>query len=270
MGIFDQITMVSQREPGHTLLWAEISREQTNEIMKQSTYGEISELLIKYLAIEDPQSTKNEALLKFYVMNLRFAAESSFPDTKTSTLFSVLKLAHFTSMERNLPANQSQLELHSLLLAHSIEHPPYSIAVFSPVDVRSIMDFATDTYYRHYRLYRYVFTPRQLLELAVAPERVELPPSLAALAGATPQGQMESVDVPCEPEPPEVVPPTEEELEQQQKEKDTEVLEDPKSEMIQQLVAKRLENIKEGLDAELQAKQTEYQERMDAAQTAGS
>jgi len=265
MGIFDQITMVSQREPGHTLLWAEISREQTNEIMKQSTYGEISELLIKYLAIEDPQSTKNEALLKFYVMNLRFAAESSFPDTKTSTLFSVLKLAHFTSMERNLPANKSQLELHSLLLAHSIEHPPYSIAVFSPVDVRSIMDFATDTYYRHYRLYRYVFTPRQLLELAVAPERVEIPPSVPALADAVPQSQVESADVPCEPEAPEVVPPTEEELEQQQKEEDSAILEDPKSEMIQQLVAKRLEGIKEGLDTELQAKQQEYQERMDGA-----
>merc|ERR1711865_371124 len=131
---------------GHTLLWAEISREQTNEIMKQSTYGEISELLIKDLAIEDPQSTKNEALLKFYVMNLRFAAESSFPDTKTSTLFSVLKLAHFTSMERNLPP---ALQHRSVLASGCKKHnglcdghllpslSPLSLRVYSPAAART-------------------------------------------------------------------------------------------------------------------------------------
>merc|ERR1712196_218655 len=147
---------------------------------------------------------------------------------------------------------------------HSVEHPPYSIAIFSPNDLKAIMDYATDTYYRHYHLYSYLFTPRQLLELKPTPAVLEQPPVLPPLAQGTLQAQLEGDDVPAEPDPPVVVPPTEEELERQQQEEDDKVLEDPKSEMIQTIVAKQLEAIKESFDAELEAKQNEYNDRLQA------
>ena len=36
--------------------------------------------------------------MKMYFQNLKFAVEKRFTTEKTSTLFSVLKLVHFTSM----------------------------------------------------------------------------------------------------------------------------------------------------------------------------
>lgn len=43
-----------------------------------------------------------------------------------------------------------------LLLAR----PPLSIGVFNQLEMRSIMDWMLDTYYRHYKLYQYAFTSR--------------------------------------------------------------------------------------------------------------
>lgn len=270
-------------EAGHTLLWAELSREQLQAIRALTPFNfeGVAKLLIEYLGMTDifaPSSpgervgpsnreyAQAEALLKFYVMNLRFAVESGMSDEKASTLFSVLKLAHFTSMERSLPATQSQEEMQSLLLIHAVEHPPYSIGVFSPEDLRRILDFATDTYYRHYRLYRCLFTARPLMDLSIAPQHVENAPAPKPLSEATAQGAYEGEDVPVEPEPPEEVPLTKEEAAAAQAAEDSKVLEeDPKSEMIQQIVEKRLEKIQEDLNSELSAKQEEYRERIAAA-----
>lgn len=130
------------------------------------------------------------------------------------------------------------------------------------------MDFAADTYYRHYRLYLYLFTSKKLLDISVAAPAAEVASHISPLSEGAPQDSYEGEDVPVEPEEPEEVPPTEEEAAQQLKEEDENLLADPKSEMIQELVAKRLECVKEELDAELKAKETEYQERI-AAATAG-
>lgn len=46
----------------------------------------------------DATTPHGEILMKMYFQNLKFAVEKRFTTEKTSTLFSVLKLVHFTSM----------------------------------------------------------------------------------------------------------------------------------------------------------------------------
>eukprot|EP00983_Pelagomonas_calceolata_P096108 1158091-Pelagomonas_calceolata.AAC.2 len=45
-----------------------------------------------------------------------------------------------------------------LLLAHSVHRPPYSIGLFTHSEFRHILAWALDSYYRHYKLYQYVYT----------------------------------------------------------------------------------------------------------------
>eukprot|EP00656_Telonema_subtile_P043722 TRINITY_DN50039_c0_g1_i2.p1 TRINITY_DN50039_c0_g1~~TRINITY_DN50039_c0_g1_i2.p1 ORF type:complete len:175 (+),score=59.44 TRINITY_DN50039_c0_g1_i2:163-687(+) len=162
-------------------------------------------------------------------------------------------------MDRSLPGAQSLRELQSILVTHAIDQPPQCIGLFSPEDVRNILDFAADTYYRHYRLYRVMFTTKPVLDLHSASAPVEHPPRLAALAEGTPQAEYQEQDLPVEPEPPATPEGLSlEAIDQQIQEMDQAILEDPKSELIQELVQKRLEAMKEELEAELAAKREEY------------
>ena len=47
-----------------------------------------------------------------------------------------------------------------LLLAHSIQRPPYSIGLLTLAEMKAALSWMLDTYYRHYKLYMYAFTDR--------------------------------------------------------------------------------------------------------------
>lgn len=52
-----------------------------------------------------------------------------------------------------------------LLLMHSVQRPPYSTGLFTLAEVKTIMNWMLDTYYRHYKLYMYTFTDRVLMSV---------------------------------------------------------------------------------------------------------
>merc|ERR1711869_181075 len=53
----------------------------------------------------------------------------------------------------------------SMLLRHSVTRPPYSVAVFSANDLKVIMDYVLNTFFRHFNLYQYVYVPHRQLKL---------------------------------------------------------------------------------------------------------
>ena len=40
------------------------------------------------------------------------------------------------------------------------QRPPFSIDLFGADDVRKIVEYVINTYFRHYKLYKFAFTPR--------------------------------------------------------------------------------------------------------------
>jgi hypothetical protein len=52
-----------------------------------------------------------------------------------------------------------------LVICHSIKRPPYCIDVFDSQKVVKVINFITETYLRHYHLYKYAFTPSVGLDL---------------------------------------------------------------------------------------------------------
>ena len=51
------------------------------------------------------------------------------------------------------------------IIQHSVSRPPYSDAIFTMEDVKTINHYVTETYYRNYKMYRFVFTPRETVTL---------------------------------------------------------------------------------------------------------
>ncbi|XP_072273120.1 cilia- and flagella-associated protein 119 [Pyxicephalus adspersus] len=57
-----------------------------------------------------------------------------------------------------------------LLLCHAIHRPPFSIALFTQQQILHISDYVMNTYFRHFKLYKFVFTPQVCLDLTISYE----------------------------------------------------------------------------------------------------
>ncbi|CAM9671118.1 unnamed protein product [Chrysoparadoxa australica] len=121
------------------------------------------DLLAQFLGLgrEDPR--EQAVATDFHFYNYAFCKERRFNTRKTSTLLSILQdilLEDTKSPEAAFSISKSFQRFKELLLKHSVERPPWSSGVFDPADVHAITDFVTNSYYRHFKLYKGVFTDR--------------------------------------------------------------------------------------------------------------
>ena len=153
----------------------------------------------------DPEKERLDAsLLDFYVMNIKYATllacaffylltfitfissfgyENNFNREQVSSLFSIMKVVFEESRNKNLLIDQAFDYLKELLVKHSVQRPPYSVGIFSVKQVNLITEFATETFFRHYKLYKAVFSTRVLLDFSAytpAIETATVPPALTS------------------------------------------------------------------------------------------
>ncbi|KXZ53860.1 hypothetical protein GPECTOR_6g778 [Gonium pectorale] len=180
------------------LVWKDLTAQQLASIRsphpKKGLTGR--DLLAKYSGLSDYQQNPKTAIhLDLYVHTLQFGDELKFTDDKLSGLFSIVKTVHQRSIGEALTLENSFLLFKELLLAHSVQRPPYSIGLFTFSEMQKIMDWMLDSYYRHYKLYQYAYTNRVTLSATYThpSDVVELPPELPPLAVALTQAQHEAI-----------------------------------------------------------------------------
>ncbi|PNW81692.1 hypothetical protein CHLRE_06g256450v5 [Chlamydomonas reinhardtii] len=180
------------------LVWKDLSSAQLESIRhphpKKGLTGR--DLLAKYTGLNDYQTNPKTAIhLDLYVHTLQFGDTLKFTDDKLSGLFSIVKLVHHRSIDEQLTMERSFLLFKELLLAHSVQRPPYSVGLFSFMEMQKVMDWMLDSYYRHYKLYMYSYTNRVTLSAASAhpSDVVELAPELPPLQEALTQEQHEAI-----------------------------------------------------------------------------
>lgn len=143
-----------------------------------------------------PLSEEQTAIfLDLYVHLIRFAQGMGFSPEKVSTLVGIFRDNHFHSMKGRVSNVQAYKDFENRLVAHSVHRPPFSAQIFSLDDAKLISDYALNTYFRHYKLYMYTFTPREVAEVRCVslstPHNV--PPShVPSLSKAVPLAQWEA------------------------------------------------------------------------------
>ena len=98
-------------------------------------------------------------------------------------LFSMLLKTHgvaTSTQHDNL--NETFSTFKRYLNAHNVQRPPFSEAVFTLPDSKAVMDFVLNTYFRHFKLYKYCFTPAPAVRLAFEPIRPGFPGAAEAAA----------------------------------------------------------------------------------------
>ncbi|CAD7957163.1 unnamed protein product [Amoebophrya sp. A120] len=110
-----------------------------------------------------------EIAADFHFHNYNFAESLKFTPPKMSTYLSMMRTVYNESFDLGLSMSESYELFRHLLLKHSCHRPPFSSGIFNLNDVKAISDYVLDTFFRHYKMYKYVYVCIRDLEVKVKP-----------------------------------------------------------------------------------------------------
>ena len=174
------------------MLWKSLPEAELKALAAETRPDEVKSLLRKYIGVKaDDTEKQNEVIFDFHFFNLAFARDLGFTPNKVSTFISIMIDALDRDRSDGLRTMEgSFLDFKKALLAHSVERPPASAGIFDEADVTKIVDYVTNSYYRHFRLYKYVLAKKPRLVLTQREHSlVEVPPrKLRPLSAALQEG----------------------------------------------------------------------------------
>ena len=113
-------------------------------------------------------------VLDLFYHCILFARRQSLRTDQLSGLFSIVRSLHNACVSSPYDNSTACFKFFTeLMICHSINRPPYSTALFTMEQVKSITDYVLLTYFKHFKLYKYAFTKRVILRLKVQYEGEE-------------------------------------------------------------------------------------------------
>ncbi|XP_028394695.1 coiled-coil domain-containing protein 189-like isoform X2 [Dendronephthya gigantea] len=146
------------------LLWHDLDVHHLHTL-KESTdkLGTLAEIFCLKSYKDD---LKSAILLDLYFYTLQFAEKKGFSDEQTSGFLSIIKSVHEKAVDTPYGnVDDTYQYFKELLLCHSVKRPPFSIQLFTADQVQMITDYTVNTYFKHFKLYKYAFTPKVRLDL---------------------------------------------------------------------------------------------------------
>ena len=189
-------TRIERPQPRKAKLcvWADLNVYNTDRVIKCLTTSETRTLLQEIFGISD--SPRDDVLMDLYMHAITFAKLNNFTKEQTSTYFSILKQTHEVCVSTPFGNVEDCFSFfRELVLTHAVHRPPWSLEIFSPEQVETITAHVINTYFRHYKLYKYTFTPKVKLDISLQYEglppspvpEVVLEPEIDTIVVATPE-----------------------------------------------------------------------------------
>ncbi|XP_014787663.1 cilia- and flagella-associated protein 119 [Octopus bimaculoides] len=151
------------------VVWNDLGPDQSETLLKTPTLKKVKDILAEIFKLTNYATVyKEKILLNLYTYSVQYAKEEKFKSEQLSAYFSIVKQVHEVCTESPF-GNLDETFTHfkDLLLHHSVSRPPYSTELFSISEVRKISYHVINTYFRHFKLYKYAFTPQVQLDLAL-------------------------------------------------------------------------------------------------------
>ncbi|XP_066433272.1 cilia- and flagella-associated protein 119 isoform X4 [Eleutherodactylus coqui] len=139
-----------------------LERAQSNEDVRRA--------LSEVLGVRSgPCDVRASALLDLHYYTLRFCWDCGFSAEQTSCVFSIVKEIHAACVGSTLgDVTECYRHCQQLLLCHAVSRPPFSINLFSPQELLHIRDYILNTYFRHFKLYKCVFSSQLRLDISLS------------------------------------------------------------------------------------------------------
>lgn len=150
--------------PKGFLVYSTISKQEIESLLSEKDPTTRKESLDSFIS-NLYMNSLNEIFSTFMFNNLSFCISEGYNTEKTSCFLEIFKYLFTTSLMNRFSEEKSFQIFKKLLLKHSVQRSPYSIAVFTCIEVKSITDYSLITFFRHYPLYEYSFIPNCNLSL---------------------------------------------------------------------------------------------------------
>ncbi|XP_004856246.1 coiled-coil domain-containing protein 189 isoform X3 [Heterocephalus glaber] len=126
-------------------------------------------VLAKLLEIDWPeQSLRDAVTLDLFSHALIFCHQQSFSLEQTSAACALLQDLHQACVATPLGnVEECYRYFTTALFSHGVRRPPFSIDLFKKEQLLALADYVVNTYFRHFKLYKYVFTPQVRLDLSL-------------------------------------------------------------------------------------------------------
>ena len=145
-------------------------------------------------------------MVGFHYYNYAFSKDKAFNSRQTSTFMSIMNDV-FARDERSHGEEEMSASFDyfkEMILKHSIERPPKSIGIFKndPLLMNEILDYALTSYFRQFKLYKYIFNDKvRLIVTQSLPNEVQGVQQPGALSNAFEVGQKpEPIEISTEQE----------------------------------------------------------------------
>ncbi|ORX56473.1 hypothetical protein BCR36DRAFT_580778 [Piromyces finnis] len=149
----------------YSMQWQDLSLKQINQFYDTVIQQNAISLIESWFPSDD-SANKKRILYDFYYFILMFAKEIHLEPIQTSIFFSIMKKTHENCISSPyMKLDEDYALFQKLILDHSIDRPPFSKKYFTLDQITKITDYATNTYFRHYSMYKYTFTKQQKLTL---------------------------------------------------------------------------------------------------------
>ncbi|KAM9210869.1 cilia- and flagella-associated protein 119 isoform 3-T3 [Dugong dugon] len=126
-------------------------------------------VLAELLGLSCPEQNLREAItLDLFSHALIFCRQQAFSLEQTSAACALLQDLHKACIATPL-GNMEECYRYfiSVLFCHGVKRPPFSIDLFNEQQLLALSDYVINTYFRHFKLYKYVFTPQVRLDLSL-------------------------------------------------------------------------------------------------------
>ncbi|KAG6610455.1 Coiled-coil domain-containing protein C16orf93 [Phytophthora cinnamomi] len=148
------------------IVWKHATEDELARLATRHSVDDCKSALAEIFDL-DLADEKQSFLLDFHLHNYSYPSptlqllQRHFQLSQTSVLLGICQ----TLMKRDL-ARDSTTDLkisydffQATLLTHSVNRSPKSVAIFSREEVAAIVDYVTNSYYRHFQLYKCIYTP---------------------------------------------------------------------------------------------------------------
>ncbi|CAG2242615.1 unnamed protein product [Mytilus edulis] len=151
-------------------VWADLTVDDVDRISESLNSDHVRQVLADIFHLDDFRTNiKTGIVMDLYFYTIMFARENNFNREKTSAVFSIVKKTHEVCIETPFGnVDQTFNYFKEMVLCHAVNRPPHSIELFNADEVRKITEYTVNTYFRHFKMYKYAFTPLVRLDLSLS------------------------------------------------------------------------------------------------------
>uniref|UniRef100_A0A7S2X8T0 Uncharacterized protein n=1 Tax=Lotharella oceanica TaxID=641309 RepID=A0A7S2X8T0_9EUKA len=161
------------------MIWRHLSREDMVHLFRVTSQQDQGQFLASRLGILSmlpgpSNELRRRAMIELFSNLFRFCRKQRMTAEKISTLMSITLTTHQKSCGPPMMTTIQAFDyFKALLFKHSVERPPYSIAIYTPADIKAIVDYTLNTYFRHFKMYLYAFGENVELQITEEDDKGE-------------------------------------------------------------------------------------------------